>query len=317
MSRRPKKNLRKKKPTRGLFRFSSTRRSKEMNMRAREKPVLKPSDLRKRKLIKKRNLLLGKVFIIFFSFFCIVLLFWFGLHAEWLTIQKIDVRNKGEISSEKIETFIFDTLKDTPSALFPQTNIFFAPTGSLEKSLTEKFIRIKHVDILRKGLKELIVVVEERSPAIIFCENTTLQKNEHYSGDCFFASNDGTIYSIAPYMPRSGLETIYFAPPEDGEVLGTMPLTEREIQALHTLSETLESKDILVTKIRLVDSETIELDTDKTYSLLVPIKDDYTDELERFFSALGADIFKEERPLKDVYQFDLRFGRKVFYKYNE
>jgi len=295
----------------------SRRRRAGRILAPKQKPPLKPSDLRKRRQLKKRNSLLIKIAIIVFLALCLLLSLWIVLRAEGMRIQRIDVRNKGVLAAEDIEEHIVEAMSANGTALFPGNNTLFIPITEIESSLKETFLRIGEVNILRKGFSELIVVVEERSPELIYCEYSDVSEGEHYSGDCYFADQSGMVYSTAPYIPRSEFKIIFFSaiPPE--EIIGETPLESDELSGLTTLVETLEAEEIGVTSIHLVDQETLEIETGETYSLLVAVKDDYTDDLERFFSALKADIFDEEMSLENVYEFELRFGRKVFYRYNE
>lgn len=305
-----------RKPGPRSLRLSRRRRAGRI-LAPKQKPPLKPSDLRKRRQLKKRNSLLIKIAIIIFLALCLLLSLWIVLRAEGMRIQRIDVRNKGVLAAEDIEEHIVDAMKASGTALFPGNNTLFIPITEVESSLKETFLRIGEVNILRKGFSELIVVVEERSPELIYCEYSDIPEGEHYSGDCYFADPSGMVYSTAPYIPRSEFKIIFFSAIPSEEIIGETPLESGELLGLNTLVETLETEEIGVTSIHLVDQETLEIETGETYSLLVAVKGDYTDELERFFSALKADIFDEEMSLENVYEFDLRFGRKVFYRYTE
>jgi hypothetical protein len=316
MRKTRKRNRNSTKPRKSFFSFLRLKRAKGTR-RAKEKITLKPSDLRKRKFLKKRNRLLSFSISLAILAFALIFALWYVTHAEGLTIQTIDVRNGGRTSAEEIEVFVKESLEEGGDRFFPRTNSFFVPIRELERSLADSFIRVERTNILRKGLDELIVVVEERSPAYIFCEDNDTLLNGRYIGECFFADVSGVIYSHAPYLPKSEFLIVYLPAPSEGEYFGNIPLTDEELAELTNLVEVLEREDIGVGRVRLVDEDTIEVGTDEPFSLLLEIDNDYTDELERFFSALDAEVFDEGQSLEDVYQFDLRFGSKIFYRYYE
>lgn len=309
-----KSTITRAKPTKGFFSFLRPRGGRRSRA-PKERVVLKPSDLRKRKFLKKRNRLLSFFIGLAVLIFALIFALWYVAHAESLTIQTIDVRSGGRTSTEEIEALVRGALEEGAGSFFPTTNSFFVPIRRIEQSLADSFVRIERANVLRKGLDELIVVIEERSPAFIFCEDNDTLSNGRYIGECFFADASGTIYSPAPYLPKSEFLIVYLRPVAEGDYFGNVPLSAEELSELTELTEVLKREELGVGTIRLVDEETIEVGTGESFSLLLEIDDDYTDELERLFSALEAEIFDEGQSLRDVYQFDLRFGKKIFYRY--
>jgi hypothetical protein len=316
MDRRRIKRINKKK--RFYAFFPSLLKKLKRRRIPKEKKVLRPSDLRKRRGERRKRRIAVRLFLLFFLVTALAGGGWFVVNSDALTIQRVDVRNEDSENAEEIERFVFKSLEEGSHSFFPRTNTFFVHIRELEKSVADSSIRIERVNILRKGFDELIVVVEERKPAYIYCEKNESLLSDRYSGECFFADTSGIVYSRAPYLPRSDFKIVYLTPLIADELYGSQPLIENEIESLNEMLEILESEDIQAEKIYLSsDEKTLEVQTNESYSLLFAIDDDYTDELERFFSALGAEIFDDGRTLRDVYQFDLRFGRKVFYRYNE
>ncbi|MEX0933304.1 MAG: hypothetical protein WDZ74_00980 [Candidatus Paceibacterota bacterium] len=311
-----KSNTTRAKPTKGVFSFLRRKKSQKARV-TKERVTLKPSDLRRRKFVKKRNRLLTFFIGLAILISTLVFALWYFAHSESLTIRTIDIRNDGRTNTEEIEALVRETLEEGKNRFFPTTNSIFVPIRKLEQSLADSFVRIERANVLRKGFDELIVVIEERAPAYIYCEDNDTLQNGRYVGECFFADVTGVIYSRAPYLPKSEFLIIYLQPLTDDDYFGNIPLAPEELFELVELTEILKREDLGVGVIRLIDEKTLDVGTGKSFSLLLEIDDDYTDELERLFSALEAKIFEEGRTLRDVYQFDLRFGRKVFYRYNE
>lgn len=313
MNRRISSNRKRVKNTTRSFRL--TKRRKAGPRAVRQKPVLKPSDLRKRKRLRQRNIFIAKLTLIVVLILGSVIGLWFVARAESFTIQNVDIRNKGTVKNELIEKHVLEIIERDKGAFFPTNNTFFLSIGALEKSLEETFLKVERAHIIRKGFDELIVVVEERSPELIYCNSSA--SGERTQRTCYFADDSGIVYADAPYIPRSELDTVYLSREEPAVILGTTPLSKSEILALGILIDTLQSRGVETEDVHLLDDEALRVETDESYSLVVAIDDDYTDELERFFSALEADVFDSERSITDVYEFDLRFGRKVFYKFHD
>lgn len=286
---------------------------RRLGIRRRPKKELKPSDLRRRNQIRRRNALVIKLSLVFVLVIGLIVGVWYLARLERFLIQKIDVRGAEVVKEEEVRALVFSEIEGNIGLLFPKKNSFFVPVKKIEKELKESSVVINRTNILRKGLDELIVVIQERQPAMIFCEDLGGSV-----GECYFADSGGILYRPVPHIARSQFRTIYFESKGGESLLGESLLSERETEALFVLIDVLADKgDIETEGVVLIPEEYFRINTGEGYAVLVPIKGDYTNEVSRLFTALQADIFKEDVSLDSVNEFDLRFGRKVFYRFDE
>lgn len=323
MARRPpKKYLRRRSRRREPLYWFKRKLTKK---KARRRP-LKPSDLRKRNQLRQRNILIFK--IVSFSILGVALIVgaWKLARLDSLTIQRIDLRGLESLSKEEVEPKVFSQLEGNVAGFFPRKNTFFISKRKIKNQLEKDFIVLNSVKVIRKGTDELTVIVKEREPALIFCAIKGDTK-ETSVNECFFADESGFLFKAIPHLNSSPLYTIYFESEDEKteEVeeesregwLGQTILNKKETEALTILTEFLDKESIKVTRITLRNNNSVYLETNQGYSVIFPLKKDYTDEVARFLAALRSDVFKEKHSLRDVYEFDLRYGRKVFYRFHK
>lgn len=314
--RKRRANILTPKTSAGKPRLKATRRI--IQKKVLKKKPLKPFELRRRNQIRRRNGLIIRLSVALALSLALLFSVWKVARLERFTIHTIDVRGADSLEEKDISEFIFARLENTVGIFFPLKNTFFVPAKKIKNELEEEFLLINSANVLRKGFDELIVIVKERQPETIFCAENTSEENVVQGtqrGDCFFADNSGIIYKKIPHIARSQFRTIYFESDPDQPILGSAPLGKKEIEALFDLLELLKENQFESERVFLAQDGSFKIQTDKGFALVVPRKENYTDELSRFLTALTADVFKEDSALENVTEFDLRFGRKVFYKF--
>ncbi len=311
MSRRPQKKLRRRPARRrGLLYLLRRRWSKRV---ANKKP-LKPSDLRRRNQIRRRNALILKIILLVLLLGGFFFAVWKLARLDKFLIQKIDIRGVEVLEEEEVRGVVEEMMGGSVALFFPRQNSFFVPVSKIESKLKDDFIVVNQTNILRKGLDELVVVIQERQPVTIFCGEESEQ-----IGECYFADKAGVMYRTVPHIARSQFPLIYFeSENKEEERFGEKLLNEKQLEALSSLVEMLlKEGDIGVNKITLMTGESFRLETNKDYSIVVSVKEDYLNDVSRLLTALRADVLREDEALGIVEEFDLRYGRKVFYTIQE
>lgn len=283
---------------------------------ARRKATMRPLDLRARKAARRRRkiFILLSVTLILVSAFAA--LFWFLLRTERFVISAVHVRGAHGESGAEIRELVFSHLHKREDAFFSSANTLLAPLYEIARAIEEAHPRIKTARILRKGFTEIIVVVEERNPFALYCEENVSIENNRSSGNCFFADEEGIIFRTAPYLAHPEIKLIYFSPDILKDGIRTAPLSRDELDAIGELGAALRREEIEPKSFHVTGGDTLHIMTGEGYSLLVLIDDDYSDEFGRFLSVLESDALRGG-VLERIYQFDLRFGRKIFYRYRD
>ncbi|MDZ7725972.1 MAG: hypothetical protein U5L75_00070 [Candidatus Campbellbacteria bacterium] len=283
----------------------------------KRKSTLKPSDLRRRKEIRRRNVLIFKTVFTTILLLGIVALLYFGLRLDAVNIHAVDIRGVESLDEEKVRESVFDELEGNRLYLFPNSNTFSLPVRKIESTLSEEFLRAEDINVLRKGFDELIVVINEREPAVVFCAERSGSSESGSEEECFLADNSGVIYTEAVNGTWDQFEVIRFNNEDSSGALGGVLIEEEVLNALLEFSENLNEEGIGANGMIILEDESIEMITESGYSILVNRKTDYSDDMIRLFSALDAEVFDNKISLEEVYEFDLRFGRKIFYRYGE
>lgn len=279
-------------------------------------PTLKRTDLRARKTARRRRKFFTLLVLTAVLIASLVVLLWFLLHAERFVVSVVSVRGTDENSAKEIRELVFKRIREREDEFFPSTNIFLAPIGDIEREIEKEHTRVKTATILRKGFAELIVLIEEREPFVLYCEENASLQDGRYSGNCFFADREGLVYLAAPHLKHPEMTLIYFPPLVFEDIMLTRPLSKEELDALLSLVDALNREGIESEGIHIVSEDTLKINTGEGYSLLISVDDDYADEFERFLSVLGSEALRGG-VLERIYQFDLRFGRKIFYRYRD
>ena len=139
--------------------------------------------LRRKRLILKA-ILVGVIFVAVFAgtvaFFRIV----------YFQIKKIEIIGNSSIIGSDLTDAIKSKLDGKYIGLFSKANIFIIPKGNILAELPEEFKRIKKISLDKKYFSAIVVKIEERNNAAIFCEKE----------DCAYIDESGFVFEKAPYF---------------------------------------------------------------------------------------------------------------------
>jgi len=274
----------------------------------------------KYKALKKKTL----IWIISFSVFFLCISFF----SKWknLNIQKIETEGNRIIDTIVLESLIKEKISSKYIWFFPKTNFLLYPKKEIKEELSAKFKRLKNIELNLKDLQTLSVSLTERSALYTWCGAKPLPvDNSSESEDgCYFMDETGYIFDKAPYF--SGQVYLKFfgsIETSDHNPLGFY-FKEKDFKNLVLYKEELEKIGLKLTSFYIGDDDDIRVALTSTSAKKSPeiiFKADSS--LEQVIKNLDATLNTEPflSDFKNKYSLlsyiDLRFGNKVYYKFNE
>lgn len=235
----------------------------------------KPYRVRKRKsILKNRFFWLGILFLSAAS----------GIFYLLLFSGIFQIKNINITGGEKI-------LKEDIKSLVPGGNIFSVDAEKIRKDILDKFPKIAEVEIHTKFFNTLNILVKERQPAAVWCENDK----------CFLIDRAGLIFeevSTSTDLIRiTGLK----------EMLNK----ERISQILDIQSKLRDASGVTTTQAFIAAEKRLNIKTFEGWEIYFNSDGDLDWQLQELSLVLEKQIPPEKR--RNLEYIDLRFSR-VYYK---
>lgn len=139
-------------------------------------------------------------------------------HLDALQIKTVTVEGASSTLEKNIQTIAKEELDKSIFFVFPKRNTLLFSKSAIEKRFLSE-PKIKTVEIGRFGFSEIKVIVTERVPFALWCEQFvdpevpifTKVKSESIS-DCYFVDNEGFIYARTPFFSGHTFFELYGGP---------------------------------------------------------------------------------------------------------
>jgi len=223
-----------------------------------------------------------------------------------LRLRDVSVVGTQTIASTTIAQIMEQELARTYWYVLPRSNVLLYPKESIADMLLMQFSPLKKVTVDFENFHTLRVVVEERTPAALWCG-----EEPHRETPCTFLDQAGVAYAQAPEYSQ-GVYVRYFGP----LATTTPPQYARgAFESLHALVAALGEK----TGGDRVDTVAITSDRDVKVALLsgceiiFALGQDSATVVNHFILALSSSVFADHS-LSEFEYIDLRYGNKLYYK---
>jgi len=307
--------------------------------------VLNSSRLLELKKHRRKNV---RIKILFFILGVLVI---FGFlvylsHLSSLNINNVEITGNQILNTDDLKGVIEQQLAGKYLWLFPKTNIFFYPENAIKNKLLDNFKRIKDLNLSVKNNKTLEVSLTERKALYTWCGDTPLkvpdvglpQSGIPTSGtttNCYFMDEDGYIFDQAPYFSGEVYFKFYGSPDvsDVGILQGRSPTSETNPSGSYysqqNFKQLIAFKNILVgfgiKPISIYKPDAGEFDVFLSNGnssvagpeIKISADSDFENVAENLEAALTTEPLQSE--FKNKYSslryIDLRFGNKVYYKF--
>ncbi len=267
---------------------------------------------------ERRQVVIRKFLIIFFG-----LVLGLGASAYVLRLNRLNIANINVVGNKIIDTeLITATIKQETSGkylwLIPKTNIFFYPENKIKSALSEKFKRLKNIDLSIGNDHNLAVSVLERKALYTWCGEVPSQ-----DASCYFVDEFGYIFDEAPYF-SGDVYFRFYGKPDGGETTPSGAYFYKEtFKNLISFKEILESIKMKPVALYVTPDEDMNIYLSNQSGgasgpeVLLKKDADYQKLGENLQAALSTEPFQSDfkKNYSKLSYIDLRFGNKVYYKF--
>lgn len=221
-----------------------------------------------------------------------------------ITIASINFEGNLSVKSSDLKAFVSSALNGSYGHILAKSNSLIYPKGDLKNKLLNNFTRIKNVELKLKDFQTLNVLITERKPVALWCD----QK-------CYFLDEEGFVFDEAPQISGS-VYTHYHGFISDENIIGKTFLNSSDFKDLSHFVSNLKNEQINITDIFYKQEQEFEAVVEGGGKILFNKKTSFENTLENLNSVL--EDYKVENKNGDFFKnldyVDLRFGNKIYYK---
>lgn len=176
-----------------------------------------PEFLRKKRERRKKVLIVVSV-----TFLVLLGLSIFLAHRPGLLVSEIQVEGNTVTSDSEVVSLVEAHLRGKYLLVYPRANSFIYPRRDVREALQREIPRLSGVELEVVGSRTLLVLVSERKPHALYCEDISSISDPRA---CYFLDENGYIFSTAPSFSGA----VYFL--YTSEVLVSEPLSSNFMPA--------------------------------------------------------------------------------------
>lgn len=269
--------------------------------------VYTPREVKKKRVISKRNLIVSGAVILGLLFFSGVA---YLLRLPYFQIKHMEITGLVSLSEGEIVAELTEDIRGNSVFVFPRSSIFLIHPEKLTQHLKEKFPHIGSIELTRIMPDTLRLIVQERKLWGILC-NTPPKENQEKT--CAYLDEGGFAMERSPQSTGALIVKIQ----TDSKTItpGTQVFEQGLAERMRFLGErTAKIMNSAVWQYEFASHlpNEIHVTTADKITLLFRRDDDFDRAFKVLQTVLDQEI-KEKRP--QLSYIDLRFGNKVFYKF--
>ena len=286
-----------------------------------------------REILRSSERIRRKKVLRVFSFLSLFLAIVFALtsyvfHMDILYIKQIYVLGNKQVREEEIVKAVKQVLDGSYFGLYPKSNRLIYPAEEIVLLVTRRIPWVSSVS-LSGGVGSIFVEVKEREPRYLRCDDLLKPALDRV---CFYLDALGFAFDRAPNF-SSHVYLEFYGGVKKGGYVGRSVLPTQILQAVLEVKNRVESivnsGPLVLGKIYGIyiqgngDYDLLLIGGRRewavTFNLTDVVKDGEIQRIEKKFRAIVSSPFfiKEfESSNKQLQYIDLRFGKKVFYKFD-
>ena len=277
------------------------------------------------------------------SFFLLVAFTAWVVRLPSFALEPVTVAGISDSQKELIRSYAEEKIAEKYFLIFPKANIFLYPRGSIEEGLLDFFPQLESASVSLDSSRSLHVLAKERKPAYLSCQSPAkILSEKSVSGEtssiesdtvattkgdvCYFVDSRGVIFEEAPHFSGPVYFTLYGKPtganvrPGNKSIFpkGFSVLSPEEFNQLVALKDNLNGLGIKVASVTLKEDGDREFLVQNGVRILWSKAQSVDTSLQNLSAAFEAGIFGEKDLIREnsrLDYLDLRFGKKVFYKF--
>lgn len=277
--------------------------------------------------IKKRRRKVYRNRVIFFAI-CFLIIF-VGLafisRIDKININEIKISGNKIIETKDIEEVVKENISGHYLWVFPKSNFIIYPKAKIKRELADKFKRFKEIKLDVQNIKTLEISVLEREAEYTWCGAVlpTWTSDVQVDQKCYFMDSFGYIFDEAPYFSGE----VYF------KFYGKTDSNNENPSGNYFLLNNFNRIILFIENIKLMNLEpsvfvldeggegNIYLSSNKSFpmnpKLIFKINSDFEKLIENLQAITNTEPLKTElvEKFNSLLYIDLRFGNKVYYKF--
>jgi hypothetical protein len=240
-----------------------------------------------------------------------------------LNINNVIVSGNKVVDSASIEKVVKNNLNGHYLGILPKTNFIIYPKNKIKIDLQNDFKRIKDITLNNENIKNLEININEYEGKYLYCGNVIPELNSKDTQKCYFMDNNGYIFDEAPYFSGEIYFKFYGLVNSITENPSGNYYNNEIFAKLIEFKTLIEKMDLKPTYIWLNNQDEIYVSLSKNGKMeinpIIILKKDSN--LEKMAENLKAAIITEplktklEKNYEDLKYIDLKFGNKVYYKF--
>ena len=249
----------------------------------------------KRKLIFKK-----RVFCYLFLILTLFLIsFYLICFSSFFQVKEVEISGNQKVPAQIIKNLIEEKLSQR-ILLFHSKSIFLTNLKELEKRLLSKFPQIKKVDFNRDLPNKLIVLIEERKPVAIFCQNK----------EYFFVDEEGIIFE--EISEKGSWLVIRNSFLSRDIKLGEEIIEKKNLTQILKIKSELKNLGLGINSTEIINEQRVNASTSEGWEIYFDLQDKISQQIFNLSLVLKEKISSQER--RNLEYIDLRFGNQIYYK---
>ncbi len=272
---------------------------------------------------KRRKILLFKSFLFLLGFSAILAGLVYISRISIFNISSIEVASNKIADTESIKKIIEKDISGYYLWFFPKTNVFLYPKDKIKEDLSLQFKKIKDVDLSVRR-KVLEVSFTERAASYTWCGKVYSEAVDNKK--CYLMDEGGFIFDEAADF-SGGVYFKFYGSTDKSNPLGSYFL-EENFEKLLIFKKTLEGIGLVPFSLYLLESGDVKIFLSKVKGKMVAPVNPYVifrPDADLELLAGNLETALNTQPLlsdfKNKYSslkyIDLRYGNKVYYKFEQ
>ncbi len=267
---------------------------------------------------RRRKALVKKIIITSSVVFFALMLFIFVINRSALRVEKVNVFGTNIVREDEVLESVNKIISGKYFFLIPKNSVFFYPKEKIKNELLSKFGRIEAVYPAIDNGNTLVISVSERSPKYLWCGKEP-STNNHVDGKCYFMDKTGTIFVKSPDFSPNVFFTFYGPLASTTDPIGATIFPTEELERIISFRDSVSAMGFDSKSFSVLKDGDYELNLVRSGKILFNKKDNFTQLVDNILLAITSLPLSEEVKSKidSLLYIDVRFGNKVFYKFDD
>lgn len=256
-------------------------------------------------LQRKKKIIKIKIVVGIFLLTALIVGFFYWMNHSSMRISEFKIVGNKFSDSEVMQKIVEEILDEKTLFVIPNDNVVFLPKKKIQSQIENEIFEVSAVDFDLKNFDKFEIEIFEHEPKAIYTNG----------GMNYFVNSEGRIFMQEPLVHSFGdLTRVYF---DSNDIkIGDTVVNSDFISMIDDFIFKLKKIGIDVTLVSNENADIYYLNTKQGYYLVISSKDSLDDYYKNIKTIFDEKALTEEQ-FSELEYMDLRFGNKVFYKFED